>query len=225
MKIVYRVAVCLAVACWSATANAAPIEYDIVVGETLGFEHSFLTAADTPIISRPDYFSGGALANMTGTLKGDLSATTLTISPSTLTLAGTGTAPVGNDIWSIEFTGGSLTLPPSAFTNTGTLLGTLDYVIRDASNAVYDTGSFYVVDFNFAGFANNISDTGIYIWANNWNNLTTDRNTFINNGGLPLGMDIGGIGEFVPVPEPSQLILALAGLATLFTWHTARRIR
>ncbi len=225
MKVLHLSIICFAIVGWSTAATAAPIEYDIVMGETLGFEHSFLTTADTPIISHPDFFSGGALANMTGKLKGDLTATTLTISPSILTLAGVGAAPFNNDVWSIEFTGGSLTVPPSAFTNTGTLLGTLDYVIRDPSSVVYDTGSFYVVDFNFAGFANNISNNGIYIWANNWNNLTTDRATFINNGGLPLGIDIGGVGEFVPVPEPSHLVLVLTGLMAMLTWHRARRSR
>jgi len=225
MKILCSFAVILAVSTWTATVDAAPIAYDIVVGETLGFDHSYLTTAETPVNSHPGFFSGGAQANITGALKGDLSATTLAISPSTLSLTGVGIAPFNNDIWTIEFTGGSLTVPPSAFTNSGTLLGTLDYVIRDPFSTVHDTGSFYVFDFSFAGFANGISNNGIYIWANNWNNLTTDRNTFIINGGLPLGIDIGGVGSFIPVPEPSQLVLALMGLMTLFAWRAIRPSR
>lgn len=225
MKILSSFALCAALVGWCAACDAAPIKYNTTLGETLGFGHGFLTNTSTEIFSHPGYWVGDVLANMTGDLYGDITATTFTISPSTLTLAGVGMAPVGNDIWTLELTGGSLTVPPSAFTNTGTLLGTMDYVIRDASNAIYDTGSFYVIDTNFAGYANNVSDSGIYIWANNWNNLTTDKDTFINNGGIPLGIDLGGLGEYMPVPEPSQWILALTGLATLISWSRVRRGR
>ncbi len=204
-----------AVVGWTSTAQAVPFQYQIAMGETLGFEHSFLTDADTPIVFHPGFFSGAAQANMTGTLRGDLSATEFTISPSTLTLTGLGGPPIGGDIWSIEFTGGTLTLPPANFSNSGVLLGTMDYVIRDDLNAIFDTGSFYVFEFNFAGFANGINSDGIYIWANNWNNQTMTRQQFIDGGGLPLGIDIGGLGELDPVPEPSTWALAMMGIGTL----------
>lgn len=225
MRTLKCVVLCVALAGWNATSDAARYGYSIAMGETLGFGHSALTEADTEFTFHPGFWAGGSLGNLTGPLQGELTSSAFTISPSTLTLTGIGVGPVGNDVWTMEFTGGTLTVPPSAFTNTGTLLGTMDYIIRDETNAVYDSGSFYVVDINFAGYANNVSGAGIYIWANNWNNLTTTRDEFINNGGIPMGIDLGGIGGTIPVPEPSQWVLAMTGLATLLTYRRVRRGR
>jgi len=203
-------------------AGATPIAYNISQGSSGGFQFSFLHNASNAAGFAPFYPGGTLLGRISGMLLGDIDATDLTLSPSVLSVQGLGPAPILNDLWTMEVGGGTITLPDGSF--TGNLLGTIDYTIRRNDSTVFDTGSFYFFDVDFPGPPTQLSATGLHLWANNWNHLLTDRTTFVNQGGTPLGIDLGsgpGTGPIVPEPA-SAWLAAMAALSSIMMLRKRR---
>lgn len=214
--VLVRSLLCAAVilASWATAGMAAPIAYDIAQGTSGGFQFSFLHSASNTAGMAPFYPAGDKLARVSGMVLGDVTSTTLTINPSVLVLQGLGPAPIGNDVWMMEITGGSFSLSTGSY--TGGLLGSFDYVIRRPDTTVYDSGSFYFFDLDFPGPPNFVELSSIHLWGNNWNKDVIDRATFVSQGGVPLGIDLGGGGSGGPtIPEPSAFILAAAAAVAL----------
>ncbi len=220
-KVVANV-VFLSVFASASVTKAVPIAYDVTQGSSGGFQFSFLHDADSTAGYDPYYPAGTKLARISGTIVGDISPTSLTINQSTLTLTGLGPAPFFNDVWSLVLLGGNLALPSGSF--TGNLLGAIDYEIRRPDTSVYDTGQFFFFDENFPGPPNDLTASSLHLWGNNWNHLVTDRSTFVNQGGIPLGIDLGGGASGGPiVPEPATAGLAALSVVAGIVWSLRRR--
>ena len=199
-----------------ASAQAVPINYDIVTGGGPGFQFSYIHAATNTLGMDPYYPSGTKLFSLTGQLSGDWTGGVFTVvGTSNLDAEGLVAWNLG-EIWDLEITGGAIAV-------SGTVAqGSLDYTLYDTGGSVYSSGTFYFdpVDFGGAG-PNAISTSDLALWGNNWDVSQLSRDDFVAGGGTALGIDLGGPGTLVP--EPTGFLLFAIG--ALVTGAATRRAR
>ncbi|VAW51437.1 hypothetical protein MNBD_GAMMA06-893 [hydrothermal vent metagenome] len=186
---------------------AVPTTYDITAGSAPGFSGSWLHAGSRS--TGGGYYANGVKAKMAGTLTLDMDA--LTASGS---ISGTGNFGLGNDDWTLNFTGASA--GTANFYGGATDLVSLDYELFDSAES-HGTGTFYFANKDFNGGnidngPNYINDSVLYLWGNNWVNeggkYGHDKAYFEYYGGTPLGLDLYG----EAVPEPGMAALLAIGL-------------
>ncbi len=189
------------------TSFAVPITYDIGAGSAPGFSGSWLHAGSRS--TGGGYYANGAKARMAGSLTLDMDA--LTASGS---ISGTGDFGLGNDDWTLTFTGASA--GTANFYGGITDLISLDYDLSDTHGS-HGTGTFYFANKDFNGGnidngPNYINDNILYLWGNNWINTGgangNDKDSFVSYNGSPLGLDLYG----EAVPEPGMAALLAIGL-------------
>ncbi len=185
------------------TSYAVPITYNIGAGGGGGFSASWLHTASSA--HSGGYYMNGDKAGMTGTLTYDLTDGTASGS-----ITGFGETVGGMfdpaDSWTLTWTG--VSQGNETFVGGETDLLSLDYLLSSSGHA--SSGTFYFADKNFAGDANSVSATELFLWGNNWMNETgADKAAFVAAGGVALGLDLYGS---VAVPEPGQLALLAIGL-------------
>jgi len=203
----FRNIVCATTLLTASTASfAVPITYAIDAGNATNFSATWLHAGSQS--TGGGYYANGAKARMAGTLTLDMVA--LTASGS---INGMGDFGLGNDNWTLNFTGASA--GSANFYGGITDLVSLDYELFDSAES-HGTGTFYFADKNFNGISgdgpNYINNNELYLWGNNWINEGgingTDRADFVAANGSPLGLDLYG----KAVPEPGVAALLAIGL-------------
>ncbi len=213
--------ICVALALVAAplTAQAVPITYDIGPGSAPGFSGSWIHAGTTQM-GNSGYYANGAKASLSGVLTLDMD----NLANASGSLSANGDFGLGNDMWTIDITGGSS--GTESFVGGLTDLLSLDYTITAAGSNFSTMGTFYFAtkDFNnntSDGGPNLITDDQLILWGNNWVNSTgagidgtgtSDRDAFTLDGGFALGLDLYGEARDVPVPEPGVLAMLAMGL-------------
>ncbi len=204
-------------------SHAIPITYDIGAGSAPGFSASWLHAG-TVQMGSSGYFANGDKASMSGSLTLDMAD----LASASGQLTGSGDFGLGSDDWTLDFSGasaGTLTF----FGGGETDLLSLNYALSSLGGHS-STGTFYFADRDFNSGTiddgpNFISPDLLYLWGNNWINIsggTTDRDAFVTPcgggvilstdssscGGIALGLDLHGHS----VPEPGIVTLLAIGL-------------
>ena len=191
------------------TAVALPITYDIGAGTAPGFSGSWLHSGAVEM-GDSGYFANGDALRISGQLMLDLETAS-----ASGTLTGSGDFGQGYNDWTLLITGASV--GTYNFVGGETDLISLTYQLTSADDEYDFDGIFHFADRDFNGGdrddgPNYISNDYLYLWGNNWVNAhgSEDRETFTDNDGIALGLDL--YGERASVPEPGITLLLLTGL-------------
>ena len=165
-------------------------------------------------IENSGYFmAGGSKVSMSGSLTLDMAD----LASASGQITGTGDFGLGSDNWTLDFLGASS--GTHLFVGGESDLLSIGYTLSSFGGHS-STGTFYFADRDFNGGTvsdgpNYIDSSSLYLWGNNWINAnggTSDRDAFVDAGGIALALDLA-----VPVPAAVWLfgsgLLGLIGMA------------
>ena len=203
--------------------QAAPVTIEILSPvKDNGFHFSYEHTAERSDPTGTYYYGGELTAALSGELTGDLTGGVLTISGGELLrlAKSDGTVPLNDAPY--DLTLGTMRLKGvldfrNQDLNDESLLGSLHYETFDADGVQTDSGTWYFANRDFSNAThrpNNLSDEGdLRLWGNNWPNHRglIDRASYAPNLRERLGIDLGGRVVTQPIPEPTSVILFVAG--------------
>ncbi len=232
---------CVAAFCCG-NSRADSFRYDIQIGSSTNFRHSYIHSASSATATVDDQstsddflvrMGGQLLFELDGFLNGTITDTgtgwnfvadASTLSAKVLNVSTwMGSTSVG-DVWDLNIASGSTLSDVNKLGGFGAS-GQLNYTLTDGTTS--ESGSFYffadltsaLADANvIKGAPNSITDTRLDLWGNNWKAKAADAPAASDDSADSLGIDLGGVGEVVVddtvVPLPANAVSCLLLLGT-----------
>ncbi len=214
-------ALALAVLVAGGVASAVPITYEVEMGQTGGFQFSFIHTASSKVGSLAQsggyYNSGSKLFELSGTMTGQFDAGVLTLD-NDIELDAKGLNSFAGQDWTLAITGGTLTAGVDDLFS-----GSFDYVLSNDGGPESTSGTFYFDPVNFGAGPNTLTEDSFVAWGNNFVNGPSVTPPSGSLAGL--GIDIGATGSVIPEPTSAMLYPLALAIGGIVRRHQRLRAR